>query len=131
MRHEPRAAWRLESLGFRAVYDYPTCGFRDRAGTVRERLATSPFGQVVALNAAGVVMGRLVAALEGIEDSRAVEEVMREGPATVRPSEELDALVGQMRHAGVDAVVVTRSDGRLLGLLERAAAERHLDERGG
>ncbi|MDQ3974265.1 MAG: CBS domain-containing protein [Actinomycetota bacterium] len=74
---------------------------------------------------------QVVAALEGIEDSRAVEEVMREGPATVRPSEELDALVGQMRHAGVDAVVVTRSDGRLLGLLERAAAERHLDERGG
>lgn len=77
----PRAAWRLDSLGYDA-YDYvagkadwlafglphegsarltgamvttdvPTCGFRDRLGDVRDAPESSRFGMLVALNADG------------------------------------------------------------------------------
>jgi hypothetical protein len=83
----PRAAWRLDSLGY-DTYDYaagkadwlahglphqgsaqlagdalttdvPTCGVQDRLGDVRDTLEASPFGIVAVLNAHGVLMGRL------------------------------------------------------------------------
>ena len=152
----PRAACRLDSLGYEA-YDYvagkadwlafglpyqgfallagialttgvPTCSFRDRLGDVREPLQASPFGTLVALNGDGVVMGRLERAALDEDDDAPVERLMREGPTTVRPSEELVPLVERMRRADVDAVIVTSSDGRLLGLLERDRGQQAIEE---
>lgn len=152
----PRAACRLDSLGYDA-HDYvagkadwlafgrpyegsarlagtavttevATCSFRDRLGDVRESLEGSPFGTLVALNGEGVVMGRLGRAALAEDDDVPVEALMREGPTTVRPSEELGPLVERMRRADVDAVLVTRSDGRLLGLLERDRGEQAIDQ---
>jgi hypothetical protein len=110
----PRAAWRLESYGYERVYDYapgkadwlafnlphegfarlagdvlrhdvPTCGFRERLADVRDRLAASEFGMLVALNDEGIVMGRLdPTALDG-DPMTTVDRVMREGPTTIRP----------------------------------------------
>ncbi|MEX2550967.1 MAG: CBS domain-containing protein [Nitriliruptoraceae bacterium] len=148
----PRAACRLDSLGYDA-YDYvagkadwlafglpsegtallagsavstdvPTCGFRDRLGDVRAALEASPFGMLIALDAGGVVLGRLDRDAATGDDTQTVDRLMREGPTTVRPSEELVPLVERMHRADVDAVLVTRSDGRLLGLLERDRAEQ-------
>ena len=42
--------------------------------------------------------------------------VMRFGVSTVRPSEDAAALAHRMSHAEVTRVVVTRSDGTLVGL---------------
>lgn len=151
----PRAAWRLETLGYDA-HDYvagkqdwlayglaheghamlagdhvttnslATCSIEDRLGGVRDQLASAPFGMLVVLNADGVVLGRLDrAALDG-DDTAGVEALMYEGPTTIRPSEDLAPLADTMRCARVDGVLVTRSDGTLLGLLERPAAERAL-----
>jgi predicted transcriptional regulator len=152
----PRAAWRLDSLGYDA-YDYvagkqdwlafgraydgyahlagrmlsadvPTCSFRDRIGDVRQALDTSRFGMLVALNSDGVVMGRLGRNTLDNDDAVTVDEVMAEGPTTVRPSEELEPLIERMRRAGVDGVLVTASDGRLLGLVERSRGEQAIQE---
>lgn len=152
----PRAACRLDSLGYDA-YDYvagksdwlafgrpyegvallagtvvttevPTCSFRDRLGDVREPLEASAFGTLVALSGDGVVMGRLGRAALAEDDDVPVEALMREGPTTVRPSEELGPLVERMRRADVDAVLVTRSDGRLLGLLERERGRQAVEQ---
>ena len=41
---------------------------------------------------------------------------MRFGVSTVRPSEDAEALAHRMGHAEVTRVVVTRSDGTLVGL---------------
>lgn len=153
----PRAAWRLDSLGYQRIYDYvagkadwlafglpheghaqlvgdavthdvPTAALHDRAGSTRDLLADSPLGLVVVLNHDGVVMGTLrTGALDSADDGVTVDRIMREGPATVRPSEELGPLVERMRGADVDGVVVTRSDGTLLGVVERARAEQRLD----
>lgn len=142
----PRAAARLASLGFDA-YDYvpgkadwlafglpyegtahlaadalrtdvPTCGLRDRFGDVREQLAASRYGMLVALDADGVVMGGLHADAATADGGATVDQLMLEGPTTVRPSEDLPALQERMRRADVDGVLVTRSDGTLLGIIE-------------
>lgn len=154
----PRAAWRLETLGFPA-YDYvagkadwlafglpyegyarlagdhlstdvATCSLADRVGDVRDQLTSARFGMLVVLNAEGVVLGRLNRTV--LDDTGGgdveVSRVMDEGPTTVRPSEALGPLAERMRRADVDGVLVTRSDGRLLGMFERNAAQRALEE---
>ncbi len=84
----PRVAWRLESYGFKAVYDYvpgkadwlaftlprqgwarlagdlltrdlPTASAHDHLGDVRTTLRDSNIGLVVVLNHQGIVMGTL------------------------------------------------------------------------
>jgi CBS domain-containing protein len=121
----PRAAWRLEAAGFGPVYDYvdgksdwlaadlpfegtarlaglftrrevaiasESTPVREALGQVRER----GFGPVLVLNHVGALM--------------------RFGVSTVRPSEQVAELVHRMRRARVSRVVVTRSDGTLVGL---------------
>ena len=142
----PRAAWRLEAAGFGPVYDYmagkmdwlaadlPFEGTAQLAGMFTRRgvvtagehtaaaealrlLEAQGFGPVVVLNEAGVVMGaayrdRLQAASADAE----VGSVMRFGVSTVRPSEDAAALAHRMGDRGVSRVVVSRSDGTLIGL---------------
>lgn len=153
----PRAAWRLEDYGYEHVYDYvpgksdwlsfnlpregwaklagdaltheiPTCSARDKLGDVRSKLEDSRAGLVVALNHEGIVMGTVSAKVLDRDDGTAIEEVMREGPTTVRPMEEIEGLVARMGNAHVDGILVTSSDGKLLGLFERAAGEKLLAE---
>ena len=143
----PRAAWRLEAAGFGPVYDYvagkadwlaadlPFEGTAQLAGMFTRRgvgtaaegtpaaealglLEGQGFGPVLVLNQAGVVMG--AAYREGLAAApgdAAVGTVMRFGVSTVRPSEDAAALAQRMGHRRVTRVVVTRSDGTLVGLL--------------
>src|SRR5215470_17158478 len=142
----PRAAWRLEATGFGPVYDYvagkadwlaadlPLEGTAQLAGMFTRRgvataaegtpvaealglLEAQGFGPVLVVNQAGVVMGaayrdNLAAAAE----EAAVGTVMRFGVSTVRPSEDVAALAHRMGDRGSTRVVVTRSDGTLVGL---------------
>ncbi len=53
--------------------------------------------------------------------SAPVETVMRRAPATVRPSEDVEALERRMRRARTTHVLVTRPDGCLLGIYRTKA----------
>jgi CBS domain-containing protein len=152
----PRAAWRLEGLGFEKVYDYvpgkaawfadglpkegklagvptigevarrdvPTCSPAARVGMVQETVRKGGRDRCVVVNKERVVLG-LLRERELASDSEAtVEEVMRNGPATFRPNEPVEKLAKRMRERGTSAVLVTTSDGRLVGLLYRDDAER-------
>ena len=142
----PRAAWRLEAAGFGPVYDYVAgkadwlaagLAFEGTArlaglftgrgvATVQERapaaealrlLDAQGFGPVLVLNQAGVVMGAAYRdALASAPGGSETGSVMRFGVSTVRPSEDAAALADRMARAGVTRVVVTRSDGTLVGL---------------
>jgi len=142
----PRAAWRLEEAGFGPVYDYaagktdwlaadlPFEGTAQLAGAfTRRQIATASedtpaaealrrlrecgFGPVVVVNRAGVVMGAAYRAdLESAAGDAPSSALMRFGVSTVRPSEDAAGLAHRMGHADVTRVVVTRSDGTLVGL---------------
>ena len=142
----PRAAWRLEAAGFGPVYDYAAgkadwlaadlpfegtarlAGMFTRRGvaTAAERtpaaealrlLDAQGFGPVLVLNEAGVVMGAAYRdRLASAPGEAGTGSVMRFGVSTVRPSEDAEALAHRMGHAEVTRVVVTRSDGTLVGL---------------
>jgi CBS domain-containing protein len=70
------------------------------------------------VNERRVVAGRLEH-LERIdpEDRRPASELMRAGPPTIRPSEDLSAVRQRMRERHVQHLLVTTPDGELLGVV--------------
>lgn len=136
----PRAAWRLERLGFE-VYDYaagkvdwlaagrPTV--REGAGTRRaldaaERtpetcspdalVGTVGPGSVIVVNSERVVLGR-VRSGDRRDANKSAEAVMEVGPTTVRAHEPLDDLLKRMARRNVSEVIVTTPEGVLLGVI--------------
>jgi len=150
----PRAAWRLEGLGFARVYDYAP-GKADwfAAGLPKEgRLASVPtvgdaaledvptcapsekVGRVrakaagwercVVVNRERVVLGLLREKELASDPGATAEEAMRPGPTTFRPDAPAAKTAGRMRERGATAVLVTTPDGRLIGLFRREDGER-------
>src|SRR5690348_6732635 len=123
----PRAASRLEALGFLRVYDYgagkadwgsfglplegtkgpragdyvrsdvPSCRLEDRLQDVRRRVSAAGWDSCVVANASAVVLGRLDRRALASEEDVAVEATMTEGPSTVRPSITVAAVVERMQ----------------------------------
>ena len=144
MRHEPRAAWRLERLGFHSVYDYapgkvdwmaaglPTVrpdSSERRALDVADRhpptcspdtlLRDLPDARgVIVVNDQDIVLGRVRTGSSSDRNGTA-EGSMSLGPATVRAHEPLDPLIERMRHRDVTEIIVTTPEGRLLGVVRR------------
>ena len=158
----PRAASRLETLGFERVYDYvagkadwgsfalplegtngsdtragahlrpdvPICRPDDRLHDVCDLLEASGWDTCFVVDDRGVVLGRL--GRRAIRDRTDVTaaEAMTLGPSTVRPSARLHEVVERMRRQNLTGLPVTRSDGVLVGLIQRDDAERALAEKG-
>jgi CBS domain-containing protein len=78
----------------------------------------------VVVNDAGVVLGRLRKRAFDGDPANLVEGVMESGPMTFRPDVPLDDLVERMRHRRTRSVLVTTSDGKLIGIVYRQDAER-------
>ena len=155
----PRAAWRLEALGFRNVYHY-IGGKADwmAAGlpiegtaaslTLIGRLArpdvpTCPLSARVAeirpllgewstcfvVNDERIVLGRVYRSRLGDDDEARVEDVMDPGPVTFRPDITVDEMADRMRRDELRTAPVRTSDGRLIGLVFRADVERAASDR--
>jgi CBS domain-containing protein len=108
--------------------DAPTCHLTDRIGDVRERVRVAGWDHCLVVNEHRVVLGRLRGkGLEAPAETPA-EQVMELGPTTFRPNGILGAIAERMRSRNVGSVVVTTSDGELLGVLKREDAERRLAE---
>ena len=145
----PRAAWRLESLGFEQVYDYvagkadwgamrlplegtagpwvgvladpavPTCRLDEPLAEVSGRVRASGFDTCIVVNEQRVVLGRLGRQALAANDGRSVEEAMTAGPGTVRPDLPVATAARRMQERNLTSLLVTRSDGTLVGLLRR------------
>lgn len=142
----PRAAWRLERLGYE-VYDYvvskvdwlaaglPTVRAEPPAPRVSLALDTSfptcAPGDLVAeiaaridsdeclvLNEDRVVLGRLRFDRER-PDGTTAEAAMNPGPTTVRADADLGETLDRMRARSVRRIVVTTAQGVLLGVVHR------------
>lgn len=151
----PRAAWRLETLGFQRVYDYTagksdwfaaglpregrasgtprtadlarktdvTCLLDERVGEVAQRVREGGESAAVVVNEERVVLGLLREKHLAGDASGVAEAVMQAGPTTLRPDAEIEAVFARMSKRDVEAVLVTNSDGRLVGSLYRADLE--------
>ena len=127
-----KADWLAADLPFEGTAQLAGRFTRRGVATTREQtpaaealrlLEAQGFGPVLVLNQAGVVMGAAYRdRLEAASRDAQVSAVLRFGVSTVRPSEDAAALVHRMGHAGVTRVVVTRSDGTLIGLFFAADA---------
>jgi CBS domain-containing protein len=145
----PRAAWRLESVGFQRVYDYvagkadwgaaglplegtlggrvgeiarsdaPTCRLDERVADVRQRLRAAGWHTCVVVNDEGIVLGQLVETALDANASVTAEEAMRPGPSTVRPNASIETIRRRIEKHDLTTVIVTRSDGRLVGVVRR------------
>ena len=97
--------------------DVATAGEHTPASEALRRLEAQGFGPVLVVNPAGVVMGAAYQNKPAAVGAQAAAgSVMRSGVSTVRPSEDAAALARRMADADVTRVVVTRSDGTLVGL---------------
>jgi CBS domain-containing protein len=149
----PRAACRLETLGFEHVYDYvagkmdwfaaglPREGTEagtDRVGDhARSDVPTAAPDEVadglkarlgdwdvcVVVNDDRVVLGLVKAEALAAADGRAVATVMSEGPTTYRPHTATEEVVTWMRKRDQAHVLVTDPEGHLLGVAERRELE--------
>ncbi len=154
----PRAASRLESIGFEQVYDYvagkadwgsaglplegaegsetragahvrtdvPTCRPHDQLREVCERLDETGWDTCFVVDEQRVVLGRLGRRAIRDRENVTAEQAMTLGPSTVRPSARLRDVVERMQRQTLTNLPVTTSDGRIIGLLLRADAQRAL-----
>lgn len=73
-----------------------------------------------------LVLGRLRGDALDADDARSVTDVMENGPTTIRPDEDLAALIGRMQKRRVTSIIVTDPEGHLIGVLDREDGERAL-----
>src|SRR2546421_3377767 len=122
----PRAAWRLESIGFEQVYDYvagkadwgsfglplegtkgaragehvradvPTCRLEERLREVRHQVSATGWDTCIVVNASGVVLGRLGRKALASEEDVAVEAVGTGGAGPGRAGIPPSAAAGGM-----------------------------------
>lgn len=153
----PRAAWRLESLGFSQVYDYkegkldwmaaglptdgktraragdiaredtPTCSLDERLGEVGQRVRAAGWSACVVVNPERVVLGMLRGKELDADPDRRIEEVMRAGPSTFRPHVGIAEMAAHMTEHDLESSPITTSDGRLIGILLRDDATKAAD----
>jgi predicted transcriptional regulator len=78
----------------------------------------------VVVNKERVVLGLLREKELSSDPGATAERAMRSGPTTFRPDMRVGKMAERMRERGARTVLVTTSDGRLIGLLYRKDAER-------
>ena len=105
------------------------CGLDATSGDIRSALGETAGATCAVTNDRGVLLGRVRRRDLPEGDDVPVDRFMQPGPATVRTIEELEPLVGRMRHAGVTTILVSDAEGRLLGMLRRSEAEQLLADR--
>lgn len=144
----PRAASRLDSLGFPRVYDYaagkadwgsyglpvegnansstrvssialpdvPTCSLAESVADVTARLSER-WDICVVTNDRQVVLGLLGRSALNNNQQTTVEKAMTPGPSTIRPSARIAAIRERMREQKLTRIIVSRSDGVLVGVV--------------
>ena len=79
------------------------------------------------MNEANIVLGCLRREAWQTDPETLVEQVMENGPTTFRPDNFLEPLTKRMQEKKVGSVIITNSDGVLIGLLSRKDAEERLN----
>jgi CBS-domain-containing membrane protein len=114
----------LPTIGDAARRDVPTCAPAEKIENAWNRVQVAGWDACVVVNKERVVLGLLREKELSSDPGATVERVMRSGPTTFRPDVPVGKMADRMRERGAHTVLVTTSDGRLVGLLYRDDAER-------
>lgn len=112
--------------GDAARRDVPTCHLTERVGEVYERCKAVGWNVCLVVNEQDVILGRVRGQAWEANPDTPVEKVMENGPTTFRPDNFLERLVKRMHEKKVGTVIITNSDGVLIGLLYRKDGEERL-----
>jgi predicted transcriptional regulator len=107
--------------------EVPTCHLNDPVGEVYKRCRDAGWQVCLVVNDVNVVLGRVRREAWQAEPETPVEQVMENGPSTFRPDNFLEPLTRRMQEKKVGSVIITDSDGVLIGLLYRKDAEAFLN----
>ena len=106
------------TLGKLAHRDVPTCNPTQTLGEVRSRLHETGWNISVVVNDARVVLGLVHDEAAAAEDAT-VDRYMELGPTTFRPYLTVEHIADYIQSKNPDTVLVTTSDGRLVGALRK------------
>lgn len=81
----------------------------------------------VVINGRRVPLGALSLETMATDPNAAAEQLMEPGPATIRPSWTFEETSEYLKKQNQDRVLVTTSEGLLIGVYFQADAERHMD----
>ncbi|HEV8718212.1 MAG TPA: CBS domain-containing protein [Candidatus Binatia bacterium] len=109
--------------GTLARRDVPTCHLADRLGDVQARVRAAGQNECVVVNDKGIVLGRLGRSAWEADPETVAETVMESGPTTLRPNTSREAILRRMQKGKTDSLLVTTSDGDLMGILNRSDVE--------
>jgi Mg/Co/Ni transporter MgtE len=121
----------VPTVGDLARRDVPTCGLVDRVGDVRARVRAIGWNVCIVVNDQNVVLGRLRHRQLDADPSLTVEQVMEEGPTTYRLDRPAEETASHLAERKVESVLITTSDGELIGVFYRDDARRRTDGDGG
>lgn len=104
----------------------PVCGLRDRVGDVRIAVRAQGWDICAVLNDARVVLGLVHGDAWKAPHGTPVEAVMSNGPPTTRPSTFLDEMVERLQRRNTPGILISSSNGVLMGYLWKSEAETAL-----
>ena len=103
--------------------DVPTCGLHDRVGDVRAAVTAVGWDICAVVNEERVVLGLLHSDAWKADADAIVEDVMSNGPPTTRPSTFIDEMVERLQRRKTPGILISSSDGVLMGYLWTSDAE--------
>ena len=113
--------------GIFAQRNVPTCGLAEPVDTVRKRVQEEGWEECIVIDNARVVLGRLQPQRLDSGSGAVVETVMEAAPSTIRPNTPLKTALRRMQRGKTDSLLVTTSDGKLIGVLDRRSVEQGVD----
>jgi predicted transcriptional regulator len=107
--------------------DPPTCALNTPVDQIHNALNETGYGFALVSSATRIVLGRVRrSALASADNSSTAEDVIEEGPSTVRFNTRADELVQRLAKRDLRTAVVTTPNGCLVGVFHRAEAEARL-----
>jgi CBS domain-containing protein len=107
----------------RLVREWPVCRLTDTTSDAKQRAHAHSAGFCLVLNDDGIVLGVVGGEDWEMPESMPVEEIMDPGPTTLRPSVSVDNATEFLEKHNLDAIPVTSSDGKLMGVFRRQELE--------
>lgn len=107
----------------------PTCRPGDSVGEAKNHPDLESWGLCVVTDEHDVVHGLITTSdIAAVAADDRVEDVMRLGPTTIRPSQSIESALKRMNELEVVSVLVTTDFGELLGVLFREDAQSHVED---